>query len=599
MPRRVAALCIGIVVLVAAGMMLWARHVQQGGDDLYADAERASNRGQYADAARLFDRMSREFPHHPKAGDALYRLGYVYRNFLGDPKLALEAYERLVNLHGRSGSPWVKYALREIADIRKSTQDYYGALEEYEAVLAGYGKEPETVAETYLDIARTWFELGKPGSVRKTCDAILGMSAAPEPDRVEAMRLLARTSLDLESNPRDAVELYQRIINECDAASPACRDAQKELAYLRATYPDIESSAGRSAPTGPALAPPGGSPLSTKAVLVELPRSLPGGTEDAGLIQCVRILCAARGRVVNTVKLEGFSTEAFALRYSSSRRLQALYVTGTDPVVVACQRAGVSGARLIRSPSESLAMVALKAQLHNGGAVVVPLALGGHPTWRIVQGYDPTRGEFYLYTTTGRYEAVGGDDMRRAWRNVARPAVLSAEGRDPGGYVMYVVNGPSHATDTASVVKSSLSDAVALLRGGAKLGDFSSGAPAFKALAKDMQAACDGSADASEVEELTDWCNRAIPELRRRVGVASAFLQTWRESVFTGDARRHIGRAIDLLGDADTLLGDLGPALAHAREGTGPIEGGGSPQALAARLAELCDQVARALDSAL
>jgi len=596
MTRRIAIPAIAAVVLVAGSVMLLARHLQQGGDDLYRAAEQACNRGQYADAVRLFDRMATEFPSHGKADDALYRLGYVYRNFLNEPQLALDAYGRLVKLYGKSGSPWVKHAMREIADIYKGQQEYDQALEQFASIIAQFGSDPTIHAETALQMAHTFYEQGKAEPATAACQEVLGLRGSLDAQQSEALTLMAHVALDIERDPAEAQRCLEQVIREHPESS-GVKDAQKELAWIRQRYPGqgtagVESGLPDSVPE-PSLP-------SGEAVLVDLRRDVPGGVEDTGLFECLRVLCAAQGQVVSSNKLAGFSGQPFAFFYGDQRRLDTVRAAATDPVYAATERAGVGGARLLTCPSDDLGIRTLKSQLHRGLAALVPLVIGGKPTWRIVSGYDPARGEIYLFSATSRYEAMSGDEFRRAWSSPLRPAVSLPGHKDVGAFPMYIVEGPVAKCNAASAVECSVADGVKLLRGDVSVGDSVSGAAGFERLAADLAGLADGSLSESDQRELADWCGRPLGEFARRRGLAADHLELWRDAVYTTSAdKAHITRAIELLRQSQHLLQELGGAYTRARDGTGSTEGGGSPQDLATKLANLDRQIAKELQATL
>jgi hypothetical protein len=66
-----------------------------------------------------------------------------------------------------------------------------------------------------------------------------------------------------------------------------------------------------------------------------------------------------------------------------------------------------------------------------------------------------------------------------------------------------------------------------------------------------------------------------------------------------GAEQESLSQAIELLRDSARLLKELGVAYGRALEGTGPVEGGGSPQDIARSLAELEVQIADALEGGL
>jgi TolA-binding protein len=601
MPRRWAGVIIGLVVLATCGYVLHAGHQGQRGDDLLREAETASNRGDYASAVLAFHRFTTEYPNHSEADDALYRLGFINRHFLNDPEAALTAYRRLVQVHGNGGSQWVGLAMREIADIHRSQQQYNAALEEYESINAQFGGDPQVRANTALEIARTWYEMGEPTQVRAACQEVLEQGAdeakSLERQRIEALQLLAQSILDLEGKPRDAVEAYKLLIQSYPN-SPAAKDAQKELAYIRSVYPDL---AARRTPPGPRTErrpEPAPRASSSGAVLVDLPRNPVSGASDSGMYDCLAVLCEAAGQVVSPAKLAGFSSQPFAFFYGGPRTLAGPYMAIRDPIVTAAERVGLPRTRLISSPSIDLGLTNLKSQLHGGNAVMVPLALSGTPSWRIVRGYDPQRGEFYLYSASSRYDTVSGEEFRKAWQSPVAPAVVA-----PGNGAalsMYVVSGPAGTCEVKSAVESSVADAIDLMRGGSEVGGQRSGVAALEDLTRDLAGLADGSLSDTHAKQLADWCGRPLRLYTSRREAAADYLEMWRETVFEpGAEQESVTEAISLLRDSARLLKELGVAYGRAREGTGPVEGGGSPQDIARSLAEVEGRIADALEAAL
>lgn len=602
MPRFWAGVVIGLVVLATCGYVLHASHRGGRGDELLAEAETASSRGDYASAVLAFHRFATEYPNHSKADDALYRLGFINRHFLNDPEAALSAYRRLVEVHGGGKSPWAQLAMREIADIYRSQQMYNAALEQYESLIAQFGSDPQVRAEAALEIARTWFEMGEPTQVRSACDEVLGQNSASravvERQHVEALQLLARSILDLEGKPREAVEVYKLIIQSYPS-SPAAKDAQKELAYIRSVYPDLAPRRVLPESRDARLADGGRAQGGSRAVLVELPRNPRSGASDHGLYECLSVLCEAAGVVISPAKLAGFSSQPFAFFYSNARALSGPQVALRDPVVTAAERVGLPNTRLIASPSIDLAVTNLKSQLHSGKAVLVPLALAGTPSWRIVRGYDPQRGEYYLYSSSSRYETVSGEEFRKAWQSPVAPAII-APGSGGSTFALYVVAGPVRSSEVKGAVESSLADAIDMMRGETEVGGQLSGVAAFEALAADLAGLADGSLSETDAKQLADWCGRPLSQYMARREQAAEYLEMWREVVFEpGAEQESLSQAIELLRDSARLLKELGVAYGRAREGTGPVEGGGSPQDIARSLAELEVQIADALEGGL
>lgn len=593
--RRMAMFLIGLIVLGAAGV-LYAKHSRRDGDELFTSAQEASRRGQYADAAHYYHLVATQYPNHADADDALYQLGYVYRNYLNDSERALTEYERLVKLYPRS--PWVRYALREIGDLYRADGHFDQALAVYESIIAQFGaNHPDIHADTALQIARTRYDMREAAAATAACQEILGLNGAHEAQLAEALFMMARIAVELEDRPGQAIEYLQTVV----ASFPGSAyhdEAAKELAYLRQRMAANVSGSQTHGAEAAATAGSGAGP-SPDAVVAEVPTAIPGGVSDDGLFACLRVLCAAHGQVISEAKLAGFSAYPFAFFYSREQRLGGSRVVLNDPVKTAVQRAGVEGCKLVAERSEDAAIARLKSFIASGTPVLVPLTLGGRPTWKIVRGYDSSRGEVYLYSASGRYQAVGGAEFRAAWRSKSRPDI-AVKGARFSGLPLYAIEGPKRPTDVASAVTDSVRDAVELLRGTVSVGGYSSGAEAFALLAEDMAGLADSSLSDSDLRELGEWCGRELPELVGRRELAATHLATWRDSVFGGGENGEaIDEAIRLLRQSAVMLAELASAFRRAQDGTGPTETGGSPYDIALRLSELDSRAAEALEAAL
>jgi FimV-like protein len=589
--RRTAQILIALVALAATGAVIWARH-PRGGDELYEQAISAYDGCQYADAARLFERLATEYPTHPRASDSLCQLGYVERSFLNNPEAALAAFSRVAGQPGKS--EWKLQALKQIGYIQRSLQNYDEAVRAYESLEFQFADDLRTSTDARLELAQTYVEMGDAPQARASCQKVFESEGVARADTIRALRLLARVSDKLEGDSNAAVDALTQIIRLYPNTADADQ-AQRDLAYIRSQM-SVPASA-KPKPDGAGAGGAGARP-SSQALLVDLPQDIPGGAHEEGLLECLHVLCAAQGTVLSEDKLATLTGQAFAFWYGTRDRLRGDRVYTDDPVELAGKRLGLTGVQKLTARSEAEAMTLLKGKINGKLAVLVPLTLGGRPTWRIVTGYDPAQSQFLLFAETGRYVAVDAAEFKAAWTNPAAPAIRVG-GAQPAKYTMYVVAPGRKTTDGVSGAKTSFQSAVEILRG-SSAGNYVSGAKAFRLLADDFAKASDGTLQDADVSELTSWCGRPLSDLSARRAAAKKQIDTWTPLLFRSTAaQEQASRASELLGDSIELLSRISGAYARARDGSGPIEGGGSPSDLATKLADIDEQIADALDRAL
>jgi TolA-binding protein len=66
---------------------------------LFKSAEVAQGIGDYWLSVRLFNRVYKEYPEHPKAPEAAFYQGFVLDTYLKQPNLAIKAFEEFIELY--------------------------------------------------------------------------------------------------------------------------------------------------------------------------------------------------------------------------------------------------------------------------------------------------------------------------------------------------------------------------------------------------------------------------------------------------------------------------------------------------------------------
>lgn len=100
---------------------------------LFKAAELYQNTGTYAKSIEMFTRFAHRYPDNEMAGDAMFYIGFIYENMLGDAKQAKAAYKEFLAV----------YPNHKMAESTKQNLPYVGKMPEWTKQLDSTGNSSE------------------------------------------------------------------------------------------------------------------------------------------------------------------------------------------------------------------------------------------------------------------------------------------------------------------------------------------------------------------------------------------------------------------------------------------------------------------------
>lgn len=573
--RTLTILAIVFVIAAGVGTFSYANWMHDRGEKLFLQAEAEDNRGQYRSAADLYEALVLRYPSSSRVDDALFRLGFLYANLLNDPDRSLNAYRQLLELTPKS--PLADEALAKIAELRLEAQDVAGATRTYQEIIQRFSDDPGIVAQTYLRMARVFYRQGDADGADRACQAVLRVQAPPE-NLAEAQYLLAQITEKLRRDPKTALEMYKRMVKDYPNSYFA-PEAESRIRSVEEETAAIQEATRSSAVYLPIRVEPAEAALYS----------------DTGLIEALRVLMAQQDVEISSVKLMGFSGEAFKFFYNAQDRLGGVDVYASGPLKRVALALGFNSARLRYAPTAEAAWKAAKEALDQGYAVMTTFVLPP-PNWAVLVGYDEGTSEVRIFSPQKKYQAYSLEDFQARWATPFCPGLRIGGQARPRGYPIFVLGRRSSSQPAASVVRQVLEEAVKTARAEA-LGGFATGSAAFTALADDLEKLDARQLSQEDIRQLDDWFGYPLNRLLAARRAAQQFLPLWAGSF--GGGRAHIEKAAALYGQSAQDITALNAAFEAARSGRAPADPEQTASAIARRLAtlegEIIDELAAAL----
>jgi TolA-binding protein len=151
--RRVCATA-ALAALIAMSFLLGGCYNRA--QRLYQRAEAFLAEGNSTLAAQEYRRLVIEDPRSPLADDALYKLGYLFREDFGDAAGAISIYQMLADQH--PDSPYAPLSLLWMAYIqRRDLEDAAGVRASLEMLGNRYPDQQRTIARCQLELVRALY----------------------------------------------------------------------------------------------------------------------------------------------------------------------------------------------------------------------------------------------------------------------------------------------------------------------------------------------------------------------------------------------------------------------------------------------------------
>jgi len=474
-------------------------------------------------AAQEYEQVVKADPRHPLAGEALFKLGYLYRVPLGDPKRALLYYEHLAQQHPRSTFAddallWVAYLsrteLKNVAMVRAAV----ARLEN------DHSDNPRTCARARVELALALLEARNP-EVKQACQEILKRYPDQSRQCAQAQLILARAAETLDRNPAVAIKQLEAVIKKYPDSTSAV-EAKQRIGWI---YFGVQRAEAGKRPPPTAVPPP------------KLISGVPPMTEGSGggiqllTLAALRSLLRHRGTDADLDTLLAVSGAAFQFVYDRNNRQTGAAVFAANPfetVAAAYGYAALQGSS--GTPEE--AMLSLCQALDLNRPAAVPYSPYG---WVIVIGYDKKASQFtYLRPGAAGKRAERFDEFARRWKEAASQgsgALLP--------FYQFSLGPQQSKPQQADLVRGAAARGRALLQRTSVFGA-PAGLPAYQALAEDLQAHASGML-APDAGDLAAWGGEPLSVQRRARQAAAAFL-----GGSAGDAYRRLDETLAQLQQA-------------------------------------------------
>jgi TolA-binding protein len=324
-------------------------------------------------AAQDYYRLVTEQPHAALADDALYKLGYLYREEFHKPQTAIQTYESLAN--GYPSSPYADDAFLWILQIQgDQLKDPIGVRRTILTIQDRFPEDLRVLATAQLQLARTLFAAGRFQEADRESQALIRQYPQQERQCASALLTRARCREKL-GKPGDeqAVKLYEQLVARYPN-TPGAVEAKRSIGWLYYGLRNTERAQERlakqrAARTVTNVRPP---------VLVSSLHLKPFAALSALLAQ--REIHAA------PEELLVLSGAAFAFAYDPQRPQATTGLLERNALTVAAEQYGFAS-NVWSASSADGSFASLVQAIGQGRPVMVPQTTAGN--WLIVTGYRP------------------------------------------------------------------------------------------------------------------------------------------------------------------------------------------------------------------
>jgi len=524
---RAWTILFSVAALGIGGAVLYANRSDAHGDDPWALAERSFASGDFRAAARQYEDFVARQPGSPLAPQALYQAAFIYADDARRRDDAIRTYRRLADEFPHHAL--ADEALRHVGDLLLEDHQYAEAIRAYQdAVHRSAGSDRSAAAAAEVRIGEALFRSGDGPGTRSRCLGVLRRYPQCGHQRAEALNLLALTARRLEDSPRTALQRYEQLLREYPDSRYAPQ-AERQISALRRELGLPATPGGR--PVG----------IRGRSVLVKLPTRSPSGEvfEDTGMLECLRVLLAARGVHVSLAKLAGWSGQAFAFYYDASdRHCGAGLMPPGEPERLA-KDLGFRGCSLSMERSPERAWDRVARCLSDGQAVLTPASIVTPADWVLITGYDAASNRVGFYTTSGARRTATLDKLLRSlWAPEDCPGLGPRAGDGSHEIPLFVLGPGPVSREPGPALSPAVRRAISLCREHEEWG-LRGGLSAWDELARDMAQVGGSGCTAAEAAGLGAWCASHLPQLTASRRQAAGFLRAWAASAAPGQ-RKHL-----------------------------------------------------------
>ncbi len=536
--------------LLACALLPAAAGCSTRDERLYRRAETLFNQNSYQLAAEAYDEVLERAPGSPFADDALYKVAFIRRVYLEDPRGAIDAYRRLVEEYGES--QYADEALMHVGAIYvRQLQDPVAAAAVYREAVERFRKKPPSAARAQLALAALLYRQGKP----EAADAVrVVLTDYPDLRRegARAQLLLAQVMHHIANDPEAAVAEYQKVLdNYADTREAA--EAKQAIGLLYYGIKEEEDKRPKPRWEQPAKRLGDVPPYDEASVPFA-----------ARLLAPLRAALRHHGASYSLAELLAISGAAFQFYYDPADRRAGWTVSADSPVVAACEQLGFSCSS-IASDDADAGYMRLRQSIIEGSPVITEYNVPPR-RWLLVVGFDNEKQQVSLLPPgAGAPQQVPLATFQSSW--AARGETGS--GASPALLAQFVVGKRVRTPDATTVAKQALRRGAEHLRGKPALG-FEGGAAAYEALLSDLRAhGRELALLPDDASDLAAWGGDPLASLTASRRAAASYLRQV-GPVLPEASREAARRGAEELEEAVRLLAQLKQTFPRLREGAPP-----------------------------
>lgn len=523
---------------------------------IYRRAEMFFGRGEYELAVAEYRRVAETYPDDILADDALYKLGYLYRVHLQQPRQAIAAYTSLAGRYPRS--PYADEALLWCVHIWARTfHSATRAAETCRLLDERFPNQRRQRARAHLEVARARLAAGDAAAARKEARFI----AEEFPDQREvaaAAALIEARALEAEGAPAEKVSQALEAVATGYEGTRAAAEARRRLGlayYARRKEEEKQRQAEMKRQT---------------RWLGNLVPFREWADPRLTMLDALRTLLSHSGRQLDLPTLAAASGQGLVPIVDPQLKSWPV-LWQRDPLIPLAEAAGAVPSVWVAASKQDAWEAARGAIIRSQPCLV---AYGGRRPWVILGGWKPQQQTVGLLRP-GAAELVGLslDRFLAGWRPAHRAAPYIAFPQD--SYYVFTISGTREAAGPHTLLTRAV-EAVARLPVAAQ----ELGLPSPRDVAR---SAAVQLLEAASPSLPSRWIDVTLPRWAEVRRVLADFLEpTWPE---LASAARHI---------AD-VVGSLREALRSAQSSEAPERDWRAAASYADRLAAEEDNFAAAL----
>lgn len=518
-----------VVMMAVMAVTLLLNGCYSRSQRLYQRAEAFLARGDSVLAAEEYRRLVHEEPRSPLADDALYKLGYLFREDFRDSAGAIMIYRLLAEEYGES--PYAALSLLWVAYIqRRDLADPDGVRATHEALLSRFPEDTRTIARCHLEVVRALYASGK--YVEAGAEAELLQRVYPhQPWQASAAGLIEAKAAEKQLGDRERiVEIYERIVDQYPGTYSG-EEAKRAIGRIyygqRAEDQQREQEQLRRA----------------ARVIHGVPAFSGTGTQRRQQLAALNSLLAHHGARQQDHALLALSGAAFDLLYKPEDPTVAGRLFVRNPFVLVADNLGFTVNQWSASTAEG-SFGALVQALQGGRPVLIQQTRPSR--WVIVTGYRPAEDQVLLLAAgRERSNATNRGEFLRRWSD-------STQGM--GSYYQFSIVERKHTPSAGEMLRDVISTAIGAIQGG-QVSGVASGLDAYRALEQEL-----ARQPSDDVGRLLLWAEQQLPELKQCRKAARVYLRQQAEAV-SHSKKENLVAAADVYhgmeGELDTLAGAI------------------------------------------